>query len=381
MIKPVNCRLIQLLPLLIITFGHSSVTADEKRQFTFAWPFAENDAMQPRGGTIRGAEVDLRVGPTEAYQQLQASGLTGVERDRRAILAMVGDYRVSFDFLEIMGFEPGFTPAAPYQSWGTERVYVLEKSRDFISLQHIMVMTPVDEEGNKLEPVVIKHWRQDWQREAESMLTYEGVNTWSQTPIPDKAGQGYWVQTVWQVDDSPRYASWGQWQHYDNYSTWKSRQTWRPLPRREFAVRDDYDVLIGTNRHTILPYGWVQEEENLKVVLDATGEVKHRLAKEYGIARYEAIRNYDFSPADEYLQVTSKFWRQVRNYWNSVLDKRDRIHLHAAVDQARLFEPLFGRARAIAEGKTYSAQENRAFIEKTISGYFADRPVQKDGGY
>ena len=26
-----------------------------------------------------------------------------------------------------------------------------------------------------------------------------------------------------------------------------------PLPRREFSVRDDYDLLVGVNRHTITP--------------------------------------------------------------------------------------------------------------------------------
>jgi len=37
---------------------------------------------------------------------------------------MAGDYRVTFDFLEIETFQPGTERDKPYQSWGTERVYV-----------------------------------------------------------------------------------------------------------------------------------------------------------------------------------------------------------------------------------------------------------------
>ncbi len=378
---PMSPGLTFLLALVILTAGPWPAWAAEKRQFTFAWPFVEGETMQPRGGTTRGAEVELRDEPSEAFQQLREPGLSDLEHDRRAILAMAGDYRVSFDFLEVMGFEQGFSPAAPYQSWGTERIYVLEDRRDFISLQHILVMRPVDENGQKLDPVVIKHWRQDWQYGADSMHAYEGHNTWLQTSIPQAAGEDYWVQTVWQVDDSPRYASWGQWEHHTDYSTWQSDETWRPLPRREFSVRDDYDVLIGTNRHTIVPSGWVQEEENMKVALTDSGEPRHYLAKEYGIARYEAIRDYDFSAADEYLQATAAFWTQVRAYWHDKLKANKRIHLRAQVDQAGLFRPFFERAQAIADGEDYSRQQNSAFIEKTLRGYFTDGPVRNKPGY
>ena len=72
-----------------------------------------------------------------------------------------------------------------------------------------------------------------------------------------------WLQTVYQVDESPRYASTGRWQHTPSFSTWLSGDTWRPLPRREWSVRSDYQVLVGSNRHTVVPSGWLQEENNL----------------------------------------------------------------------------------------------------------------------
>mgnify|MGYP006197439051 CR=1 FL=1 len=60
-------------------------------------------------------------------------------------------------------------------------------------------------------------------------------------------------------------------------STWISDETWRPLPRREFSVRKDYEVLVGTNRHTITPDGWLQEENNLKRVLPERRDLARRL--------------------------------------------------------------------------------------------------------
>ena len=86
--------------------------------------------------------------------------------------------------------------------------------------------------------------------------------------------KGSWSQFVYQVDDSPRYEGFGEWKHYQNSSTWKSNETPRPLPRREKSVRSDYDLIIGTNIHTITPSGWVHEQNNNKVTLEGGGELK-----------------------------------------------------------------------------------------------------------
>src|SRR5262245_657097 len=101
--------------------------------YVFAWPFLDQ-AMEPRGGRTRGAPVTLETVPSEGWNRLHAAGLSSQERDRAAILAMAGDYRVSFDFLEVVLFAPGAKPARPYRSWATERVYVVEDRADFVSL-------------------------------------------------------------------------------------------------------------------------------------------------------------------------------------------------------------------------------------------------------
>jgi hypothetical protein len=239
------------------------------RQYTFAWPFSDGDAMRPRGGTTRGVPVTVVSEPGLEWQRLHEDGLSAKERDRRAILAMAGEYRVSFDFIEVADFTGAREAKAPYQSWGTEKVYVLEDRGDFISLQHLLVTRMVADDGTVTGPFVTKHWRQDWQFEPASQFVYLGHNRWQSEPVENAAGA--WRQSVFQVDDSPRYSGVGRWEHFGNYSTWTGGEGWRPLPRREYSVRDDYQVLIGSNRHTITPTGWVHEQQNNKVALDPAG--------------------------------------------------------------------------------------------------------------
>lgn len=350
---------------------------DSSDPYVFSWPFVEGD-MTPRGGTTEGPPVETLTETTEAFERLQEDGLSKFERDRRAILAMAGSYRVGFDFLEILGFAPGFEPAEPYQSWGTEHVYVVENSDERISLQHVLVMTIIGDDGEEMGPFVTKHWRQDWVYEDAEAHAYRGFGTWARETRGEQARAGRWSQTVWQVDDSPRYAAWGEWRHTPERSWWESSETWRPLPRREFSVRDDYDVLIGTNTHIILPTGWVQEEHNVKTVLAGPGEVESRLAREIGIARYERLRNFDRSAGDEYWQATRDFWAEVRAYWRREMAEHDAIRLVGEVDGRNLFEPLFERAQAIADGEEFGAADNRAFIEETIDSYRAE-PSMAEG--
>ena len=129
-------------------------------------------------------------------------------------------------------------------------------------------------------------------------------------------------------------------------------ETWRPLPRREFSVRKDYDVLVGTNRHTITPQGWVQEENNLKLALNS----KKFLAREYGVARYERIRDYDFSAGETYYTRTEPFWAEVRAAWRELEEARGRFAMRAPVDQGQLFMPFFEYADKLAERRGLRAR-------------------------
>jgi hypothetical protein len=340
------------------------------RQYTFSWPITSDPALAPRGGSTRGPELTLDKTPSDAWKALQEPGLSAFERDRRAILAMAGSYRVTFDFLEVTPFSPDAKRDRPYQSWGTERVYVDRDEGRFISLSHILAMRIVQKDGSLSEPLVTKHWRQDWRYEPAELVEYRGREQWARRVLQQKDVGGQWSQTVYQVDESPRYASLGKWQHTPSFSTWMSGDTWRPLPRREWSVRKDYQVLIGTNRHTIIPTGWVQEENNLKGVLDdrrALDANEPYLAREYGVARYERLQAPDFSAADNYYERTKKFWDDVRDAWAADFRKQPVITLRAQVDQGGLFVPLFEQADKLAAGEKVAA-DSPQIIQKTLKG-------------
>ncbi len=337
-------------------------------QFTFAWPLGEK-SLKPRGASTRGGTVTLDSTPNESWQRLRSTGLSNQERDRCAILAMAGQFRVSFDFLEIIRFDPALKPDAPYQSWGTEIVFVAENREDFVALQHILVMRVKMADDEMSEPIVVRHWRQEWRYEADTLLSYVGLNTWTRRTLPAEQRKGAWVQSVYQVDDSPRYSARGRWEHRDSFSTWISDDTWRPLPRREWSVRNDYQVLTGTNRHTITANGWVQEENNLKLALDDRGHARANmpiLAREYGVARYERIKDYDFAAGEQYFTRTEVFWAEVRAAWRQIQAQQERFTLRAPVDKGQLFMPFFEYAEKLADGLAFDRGQAKALIERTL---------------
>jgi hypothetical protein len=341
------------------------------QRFLFSYPFADGDAMAPRGGTSKGTPITLDDAPHPGWLRLQDEGLDDFERDRRAILAMAGPYRASFDFLEVEDYSEAQTLRKPYQSWGTEYVYVIEDRGSFISLQHVLVMEIVTDEGEKIGPFVTKHWRQDWTYEDDQVLRYRGYGRWESETLAAGARRGRWSQAVWQVDDSPRYEAVGRWRHELGFSAWESEPTVRPLPRREFSVRDDYQALVGTNVHTIMPNGWSHRQDNLKAVLDEeSGALVRYLAREYGVNRYQRIRDFDFTPGDEYWEQTRPFWADVRATWEHIVATHPRFTLLNEVDGEKMFMALFEYAEMLQTGEAdYDPQAGREKAESIIGRY------------
>ncbi len=354
-------KLLNTLLILLICFSSLSFS-DEN--YVFGWSQIEDEKLKkPRGGSTKGPTVDLDLSSSFAWEKLQEKEITKFEKDRRAILAMLGEYRVYFDFMETMGFTEGYSPSRPYQSWATEFVTLIEDKKDFISLQHILVIFTEKEDGSLSEPMVVKHWRQDWKYEDRNLNEYKGFNKWTKKRYGSFAVKGSWSQAVYQVDDSPRYQSYGIWDHQENLSSWESKDTWRPLPRREFSIRDDYDVLIGTNLKTITPNGWVHEQNNKKVVLDENSEILEVLAKEIGLARYERIKGHDWSAGKDYWQATSKFWVKVRNYWSNLLKESRTLELAKEKEGLSLFARLFAMADAYKKGDAGQLEKINSSID------------------
>ena len=165
--------------------------------------------------------------PPIAAEQAAAS----FEQDRADILAMAGNYKVRFDMQESTRWDAGYTPLDKKTSGGHEVVRVIEDTGRRIVLQHLLV---IEHEG---KTHIIKHWRQDWEYEPARVLVYADRHQWKFEDVPERMRTGRWSQTVWQVDDSPRYGGWGQFENQAGVRRWRSNWTWRPLARRD-AVRN-----------------------------------------------------------------------------------------------------------------------------------------------
>ena len=305
------------------------------------------------------AVVGLALGLVGLTAGAQA-GDDAFQKDREAILAMAGNYKVGFNFRETVALAEGYEPKEPYVTGGTEIVRVIQDDGTFISLQHILVV------GDD-EPMAVKHWRQDWVYEPERYLDYAGDNRWENRRVSRKDRRGAWLQVVYQVDDSPRYAAVARWQHDANVSSWQSPPTWRPLPRRDETTRDDYNVMVSVNRHTITPAGWVHEQDNAKLLQD--GETATYLVRETAVNTYDKFDDFDIATAERYWAATADFWRDVRSAWNQVAARSDSVTIKQEIDDKVLWERMLELADPESDDQVRPAGASE--IAQVLDAYLA----------
>lgn len=292
--------------------------------------------------------------------------------DRQAILAMAGNYRVRFDFRETVAFQKDYDLKKRYQSGAYEVVRVIADEPDFISLQHILVIG----DGEEIPLMPIKHWRQDWHYEPDQILSYIGANVWENTQVANSERSGAWSQTVYQVDDSPRYSAVARWHHENGVSSWTSPPSNRPLPRRDATKRDDYHVIVARNRHAITPEGWVHEQDNAKVIL--SGKTPQTLAHEIGVNTYYRYDDFNVHIATDYWEKTKDFWAGVRDVWQNLAENNPQIGLTMLGEASDLYMQIFGLASEVEEGQKQvqtAASEAQKIIEEFVT--FTPESVQK----
>lgn len=244
-----------------------------------------------------------------------------IEQDRAAILNMAGEFKVGFYFKETMPLTDGYVlKDKEYSESAHEKVLVVRDEAKEIELQHLLVV----------HGEVVKHWSQIWKYEDQELIEYQGHNTWEKRTLSEQEVKGTWSQLVTQTTDAPRYESFGTWQHEKGSSSWTSDVTARPLPRREYKQRNDYDVLAATNRQTITPDGWVHEQDNAKQVR-RDGE-DYPLCREVGFNTYTKVQGVDFAPADKYWEENQQFWSAVKQAWEKVLVGKQRYTIKQRVD-------------------------------------------------
>lgn len=257
------------------------------------------------------------------------------EADRADILAMAGAFKVRFDMQESTPWTDGYEALERKISGGHELVKVIEDTGRKIVLQHLLV---VDADGKDF---IVKHWRQDWQYEPDKLLVYSDRSSWEFEPISEKRSHGRWSQTVYQVDDSPRYAGLGEWETQGGVRRWRSNWTWRPLARRD-AVRDPvYDRYYAINRHSPTPHGWIHFQDNIKMgVVD--GQLKP-IVQEYVLNSYTRFDGYNVQAAEDYWAKTSGYWDKVRAAWEQAFASGNGVVIEeeaqaGTVISARLLE-------------------------------------------
>lgn len=303
--------------------------------------------------------------PSAASPQVAspAPGSCDAARDQRSILAMAGSYDVEFDFEETEALAPGYEKHPAHKSYATELVIVVESTPGHVSLQHILQL------GEGPKAGIVKHWRQDWAFEDRDVLEFRGRDVWERRELGEAEARCAWTQAVYGVDDAPRYDGFGSWTHDASGSVWTSNETWRPLPRREYTTRNDYDVLVAVNRHRITKEGWQHEQDNRKLVL----EPRHFLVRERGTNRYTRAHPSDTAAAAAYWQATGAFWRDVRGEWQRIFSQAPRLQLQSEASGARLHEQLFARAEA---GQPMDASTS-ALIRATLEKYLV-KPARQE---
>ena len=272
--------------------------------------------------------------PPIAAEQAAAS----FEQDRADILAMAGNFRVRFDMQETTRWDATYTPLEPKVSGGNEVVRVIEDTGRKIVLQHMLV---AEHEG---QTFVIKHWRQDWEYEPARVLVYADRNQWEWEEVPERMRTGRWSQTVWQVDDSPRYGGWGQFESQAGVRRWRSNWTWRPLARRDATRNPVYDRYYAINRHQTTPEGWVHWQDNTKMALRG-GEVVP-IVQEYVLNTYTRFDDYNVQAADDYWAATNGYWAAIRAQWEAVAERNGGIGIEEEAETGTI---ISGRLLELAD--------------------------------
>jgi len=348
--------------LILLIISNIAYSDNKIPQNTIDWILDRDHIQKPRGGNTNGLPTEIDVSVSKYFTKLQNLS-NKKDKDRHAILSMIGEYRANFEFTEMYGAPTDYPLDIPYKSWGTEIILPISNMENMISLQHILVMYMQNKDGGVQGPYVQKHWRQDWTYEDKNILVFEGDKRWVNENIQNV--NGTWSQAVYQVDDSPRYESYGLWKHEKGVSRWISDITPRPLPRREFSVRSDYNLISAINKISVMEWGWVMEEINDKIQTPDT-----YIGSEYGVARYQKIQNYNFQPAYDYWDETKDYWNIVREAWSKILLNNDRICLKDKVDDNPLYIYKFNYAEEFKTKK--SLIESYKNINSIINKFIDD---------
>jgi len=293
-----------------------------------------------------------------------------IQQDVKAIKSMSGCYSITFDYAETFPHIDEYQIRDPHHTGASaEWIFVEEETDDKIVIQHLLVIG---------DSTIVKHWRQDWLYENLDLYQFHKDMSWHFNRLPKKEVKGQWTQKVYQVDDSPRYEGTATWIHEDSKHYWESVAD-APLPRREFTKRNDYNVMQRRNRHILTDYGWLHEQDNLKIIRENGNDTV--IVEEKGLNKYTRIDDKHCEPAIDWWEENRDYWKLVRSEWDNIFDRRQNLYLIKEVDDKLLWEALFALGDEMAPRAVSDAEVVSAEIEKVIKSYITDRAKNVNAAY
>ena len=274
------------------------------------------------------------------------------QQDKKIIDKLCGCFEVDFKYAETFSPNPDYKYHEREETGGTaELALPIEVSDKKIVIQHLLIVGPT---------AVVKHWREEWTYENPIIWRYKGDRTWIKETVPAEKVKGKWTQTVWEVADEPRYQGFSQFVNLDGKIIWQNT-TDAPLPRREYSVRSDYNILKRTNRMNITDSGYLHEQDNQKII--RTNGTDKLLVEGKGLNSYKRINENECAAAKAYWEKNGAYWGKVRKIWAGYISTHNSISLKNKIDGKLLHEYL------IPLGNDYVAQKvTDADIDEKIRG-------------
>lgn len=280
------------------------------------------------------------------------------QKDKKNIDKLCGCFEVEFKYAETFSPDPNYKyHERDETSGGLELVLPVEISDKKIVMQHLLVIN---------DSVIVKHWREDWTYENPVIWKYKGDKVWEKGALKAEDVKGKWTQTVWEVSDAPRYQGAAEWLSVDGKTVWQSTAD-APLPRREYSIRKDYNVLKRTNRLVITDSGYVHEQDNQKIIRD--GSTDKLLVEEKGLNTYKRVADNECAAAKRYWEKNKEYWSKVRKTWEDYTATHSTVELKTQVGGKALHDYLFDLAKQYNAGKI-TAAEIDGKIKSSIESFF-----------
>lgn len=280
------------------------------------------------------------------------------EKDIQAIKSLCGCFEIDFDYTETFAPDTNYVFHDDYHATASaEYAFIVEETPNKIVIQHLLIV------GGGM---IIKHWREDWIYENTEFYEFNGDLSWTYKSRKKGDVKGTWTQKVYQVDDSPRYEGFATWIHADGRHYWENRSD-SPLPRREYSHRSDYNVLNRGNRIELTEYGWIHEQDNIKIVRDHNGDKE--LVREKGYNKYKIQDVSKCQSAIDWWTKYEAYWAVVRGEWDSLFKMRSNLKIALKMDDKMLWEELFATADTAIESGQFSEETVRANVASIMNKF------------